>query len=79
MLMKKKLSKPGIYPEESDPRAETVQDCIGRNEPEEESCDALEMVSKMSHMTNRILIFAVILIPGILAALIYCGIISSHL
>jgi hypothetical protein len=47
--------------------------------PEEERSDVREMVWEMSRMTNRILIFAVVLILGILAALIYCGIISSPL
>lgn len=47
--------------------------------PEEESSDVREMVWEMSRMTNKILIFAVVLILGILAALIYCGIISSPL
>jgi hypothetical protein len=47
--------------------------------PEEERSDVREIVWEMSRMTNRILFFAVILILGILAALIYCGIISSSL
>jgi cell division septal protein FtsQ len=50
-----------------------------RMTPEEESNDVREMVWEMSRMTNRILIFAVIIIIGILVALIYLGIISSPL
>jgi len=34
------------------------------------------MVWEMSRMTNRILIFGIILILAILAALIYCGILT---
>ncbi|MDD2835177.1 MAG: hypothetical protein PHY05_03415 [Methanothrix sp.] len=44
--------------------------------PEEESSDVREMVWEMSRMTNRILIFGIILIFAILAALIYLGILS---
>jgi hypothetical protein len=44
--------------------------------PEEESSDVREMVWEMSRMTNKILILGIILIFVILAALIYCGIIT---
>ena len=44
--------------------------------PEEEGSDVREMVLEMSRMTNRILIFGIILILAILAVLIYCGIIT---
>jgi hypothetical protein len=44
--------------------------------PEEERSDVREMVWEMSRMTNKILIFGIILILAILAALMYCGIIS---
>ena len=44
--------------------------------PEEEGSDVREMVWEMSRMTNRILIFGIILILAILAALMYCGIIT---
>jgi len=42
--------------------------------PDEESRGIREMVSEMSRMTNRILIFGIVLILAILAVLIYCGI-----
>ena len=44
--------------------------------PEEESREVREMVWEMSQMTNRILIFGIILILAILAVLIYCGFIT---
>ncbi len=44
--------------------------------PEEESSDIREMVWGMSRMTNRILIIGIVLILAILAALMYCGIIT---
>jgi Na+(H+)/acetate symporter ActP len=44
--------------------------------PEEERSDVREMVWEMSRMTNRILIFGIILILLILAALIYLGILT---
>lgn len=44
--------------------------------PEEESSDVREMVWEMSRMTNRILIFGIILILLILAALIYLGVLA---
>ena len=44
--------------------------------PEEEGSDVREMVWEMSRTTNRILIFGIILILAILAALIYLGIIT---
>ena len=44
--------------------------------PEEESSDVREMVWEMSRMTNKILIFGIIIILLILAALMYCGIIT---
>lgn len=44
--------------------------------PEEESNDVREMVWKMSRTTNRILIFGIVLILLILAALIYLGILA---
>jgi hypothetical protein len=44
--------------------------------PEEEGSDVREMVWEMSRMTNKILIFGIILILAILAVLIYCGILT---
>ena len=44
--------------------------------PEEEGSDVREMVWEMSRMTNKILIFGIILILAILAALMYWGIIA---
>jgi hypothetical protein len=44
--------------------------------PEEESSDVREMVWEMSRMTNKILIFGIILVLAILAALIYLGILT---
>jgi len=44
--------------------------------PEEESSDVREMVWEMSRMTNRILIFGIILILLILAALMYLGVLA---
>jgi hypothetical protein len=44
--------------------------------PEEESSDVREIVWEMSRMTNKILIFGIILILAVLAALIYLGIIT---
>ena len=44
--------------------------------PEEEGSDVREMVWEMSRMTNKILFFGIILILAILAALVYCGIIT---
>ena len=44
--------------------------------PEEEGSDVREMVWEMSRTTNKILIFGIILILAILAALMYCGIIA---
>ena len=44
--------------------------------PEEEGSDVREMVWEMSRMTNKILIFGIILILAILAVLMYCGIIT---
>ncbi|MDD4652813.1 MAG: hypothetical protein PHQ34_11350 [Methanothrix sp.] len=44
--------------------------------PEEESSDVREMVREMSRMTNRILIFGLVLILAILAVLMHLGIIA---
>jgi len=44
--------------------------------PEEEGSDVREIVWEMSRMTNWILIFGIILILAILAALMYWGIIA---
>ncbi len=44
--------------------------------PEEEGSDVREMVREMSRMTNKILIFGIILILAILAVLMYCGILT---
>lgn len=44
--------------------------------PEEEGSDVREMVWEMSQMTNKILIFGIVLILAILTALIYLGIIT---
>jgi len=44
--------------------------------PEEECSDVREMVWEMSQTTNKILIFGIVLILAILAALIYCGILT---
>jgi len=44
--------------------------------PEEESCDVRELVWGMSRMTKKILIFGIVLILAILAALIYLGILT---
>lgn len=45
--------------------------------PEEDSSDVREMIWEMSRMTNRILIFGLVLILVILAVLIHLGIIAS--
>lgn len=44
--------------------------------PEEESSDVREMIWEMSRMTNKILIFGIVLILAILAGLIYLGILA---
>jgi hypothetical protein len=44
--------------------------------PEEEGSEVREMVWEMSRMTNKILIFGIILILAILATLMNCGIIT---
>jgi hypothetical protein len=44
--------------------------------PEEEGSEVREMVWEMSRMTNKILIFGIILILAILAVLIYLGILT---
>ncbi|OPY51139.1 MAG: hypothetical protein A4E49_02424 [Methanosaeta sp. PtaU1.Bin112] len=44
--------------------------------PEEESSDIREMVWEMSRMTNKILIFGLVLILAILAVLMHLGIIA---
>ena len=45
--------------------------------PEEESSEVREMVWEMSRMTNRILIFGLVLILAILAVLMHLGLIAS--
>lgn len=44
--------------------------------PEEERSDVREMVWEMSRMTNKILIFGIMLILAILAVLMYSGILT---
>jgi hypothetical protein len=44
--------------------------------PEEDGSDVREMVWEMSQMTKRILILGIIIIPAILAVLIYLGILT---
>ena len=44
--------------------------------PEELGSDLRETVWEMSRMTNKILIFGIILILAILAVLMYCGILT---
>jgi len=46
--------------------------------PEEEGSDAREMVWEMSRMTNKILIFGIMLVLAILAVLIYSGILTPR-